>query len=452
MATPSQSRSRHDREGTGSKGVGAKEAMACMGRTWDIHSVTRAGRDIGLYRHHRLTWDPEGPLPYKWQGEGKPAHLAPSEIRKGGTKIMVTDRKEGFPRLTTARMESWCKKLEQNYRPALANGLSIRISNPEIACDYTLRNRAFDVELFVSFVQQINLTVEGRQVEVRYGVLRQPDDILSGCHYILGPRVIDDSLGINGLSIPLRCYIDVILDPEWKFFLSTNKERVRYRDEIDEAVATALKIWIEAQIKESINLKISIQLGNAAAPINQVLDMLNPSKTGQWKAKQREPNKKREEESPDPEGPNEAEVPRRIMGKRRRQAMKGEGEFGVDKIDKTSRCLTLVIKDEMLGNKLWRGAIINGIATIFINVDPVFQPGMMNTIMHHQEKITDIAAMAYADMVSQRAKDFDAAFAALRGKGYNIDESTDPLEIRRLLGNFLVAELARQVIPKRKVA
>src|SRR5215475_14033114 len=234
IVTPSISRSRFDLEGTGSKGIGAKEAMATFGRDWEIHSVTRKGRDIGQYRHHHIHWDPEGPLPFKYRERPMRASLAPTDIRAGGTKLIVKDRREGFPRLSAGRLEKWCTTLEQTYRPALSNkNLVIVVSNSDIGFSYRLRNTALDSGLFIEPPKKMDIVVESRDIAIRYGLLKKADDTLSGVHYIFGPKVVSDATGINGISLPLRCYVDVTLSSQWKLLLSTHKNRVRYRDEID---------------------------------------------------------------------------------------------------------------------------------------------------------------------------------------------------------------------------
>jgi hypothetical protein len=443
MVTPSFSRSRYDLKGTGSKGQGGKEAMATFGRTWEVHSVTRKGRDVAAFRHHKITWDPDGPLPFQYEDNPKAANLAPADIRKGGTRIVVTDRQEGFPRLTANRMEKWCQSLEKTYRPALKSGkLTVTMTNPDIAFRQQLRNPAFDHGKFVSPPDEFTIKVAERPITVRYGVLKEADDTLSGVHYILGPRVIDHAMAINGHSLPIRCYIDVVLDPTWKPLLSTNKDRVRYRDEIDDAVLEKLKSWLEAQQKAAASFQIQIQLGKAAAPINKVIAMLNQEKEGKWQAK---PNEKRSNVERKPRKPTITTTEPQTYSGRRRQAIVGEG-FGVKKIDRTDRCLDLKVIGDDLGRHLYRPTIIpsQGVAEIRININSESQPGMEETIQNRRDEITNIIAWAYADTASLDPESFVSLFDALRSRGYDIDESTKPQDIRNMVGNFFVAELAKQ--------
>jgi Histidine kinase-, DNA gyrase B-, and HSP90-like ATPase len=452
LVTPSQSRSRYDLEGTGSKGVGAKEAMATFGRTWEIHSVTRAGQDVGQYRHHQIAWDLNGPLPFKFAGEGKPANIAPALIRGGGTKLIVKDRKEGFPRLTMRRMEDWCRNLERTYRPALHAGkLIINIANSEIGFNYRLRNTAFDKQKFTKWpLDEFELQLEGKRIKVRYGVLHKVDDVLSGVHYVFGPRVMTTMQGINSVSVPLTCFVDVTLAPEWKLLLSTNKERVRYRDEIDDLLLAHLKSWIEQQEKEVVSYKLQIELGKAEAPINTILSMLNTTKTGNWQAKPIKRKNQQKKKSEKKEA-REVIVEPHEHTTRRRQAIPGY-DFGVSKIDKASHCMKIEIKPSDLGFRLYNPQIINGVAIINININPTHHPEMFEQIMREGWKVTSLAAWAYADAASLKPSEFTRVFDALAQQGYPIDESTPAHEIRNMVGNFLVAELNKQVTSKRKVA
>ena len=449
MVTPGISRSRYDDTGTGSKGYGLKEAAACFGRTWEVHTVTRAGtRDIGKYRHHKITWDPEGPLPFKYDGEGKPAETAPRELRMGGTKLVVTDRKEGFPRLTLSRMESWCKTLEKSYRPAL-DRLTITLRNPEIGFKYKLRNTALDANKFIDNVREQSLRIAGRTVIIRFGVLKDADEVLSGCHYICGPRVLEDSFRINGLSLPLRCFVDVILPlKDWKLLLSTNKERVRYRDDIDDAITAALKDWIEQQDKQVMSYEIRVQLGRAASPVHKVIAMLNEDKQGNWETKQREKKKTTLPKDKDKDKDVDAPVKPRQFHTRRKQATPGAG-FGVKKDDRTHRCLSLDVRadDIGLGTRLYRASIVasESVAIIWINTNPNYHPDMKT--LFQRGYVTQIIALAYADAASLEPTTFGPLFLSIKARDSRyemLDESTPPDQIRSMVGNFFLTELAKQ--------
>src|SRR4029453_16998748 len=136
--------------------------------------------------HYVLAWDENGDLPLQYEGPALLKHAAPKEIINGGTKIMVTGRRDGFP---TIRLDKLCSSLERRYRPCLNSGIKITVRNPEINHAQQLQNPALDANFFAGEIKELEGKAAGRPFTVRYGPLKEDHRILSGCHYIFGPRV-----------------------------------------------------------------------------------------------------------------------------------------------------------------------------------------------------------------------------------------------------------------------
>jgi hypothetical protein len=439
LATPSASISRHKKGKTiGSKGAGAKQAMATFGRVWDIHTVPLGHH---CYHHYKVKWDENGPLPEQYDSRSRqPTHNAPANIRAGGTMITVTERQDGVPDI---RIDSLARELETNYRPALSGtSLAINLSNPEKNERKRLSNSALDLSKFIDPPSEIHDKIGGREFSVRYGSLKASDSILSGCHFIFGPRVIQTVGEIADLSLPSGCYIDVSLGEKWKTLLSTNKSRFRHRDELNAKLKDLLQDWIAAQATQAKIFRMNLLSGKAVAPINETILFLNKMLDGEYGQK---PNQKKDAPSPIPKPPTPK--PDRIKFKRHAKAHLG-GDFGLRKVD-SKQCLRLRIEpDVKLAEKLYRVSFIPGEIVVYINVGEKQRTisDLYNRNKNVEDQIRQIGIMAYAHIAAENKTDlkFLPLWAALQKLGYELDENSDRSDIVSMVANFFIDDLYDQ--------
>lgn len=436
IATPSLSASRHKQSAIGSRAAGGKQAMAFFGRVWDIHTVVR-GRN--RYHHYKVSWDENGPAPDQYSGRGQPSHDAPAEIRHGGTKIIVTQRQDGFP---VVRMESICRQLEIRYRPCLSSGqLSIAVFNPETQSGRQLKNAAFDHSLFVGPIIEAESATGPRPFMIRYGALKEHHPVLSGCHIIFGPRVIKTMLSIGRLSLPAGCYVDVILSDNWKKALSTNKTRIgRYSDELFAELERMLATWIEAQKKQAQTYKLQLLAGQLSHNLSERLSYLsNRSDVGTH-----QPLKKLDKIKTESNEHEQIEVqPRQIKPHRPRdkRAEKG-GKFSGWQETSRRNCTELKVEfDEKLNRLLFSARYIEkeSHVEVRLNVGPhqrliaaYSEQGKAN------EELFSVAAMAFSLYVARNRSSFLSLFEGMRARGYEIYETDEETAVSSMVANCLI--------------
>lgn len=433
IATPSMSRSRNKRSAIGSKAIGAKQACAKFGRTWDIQTVLKGKNQ---YRRYQVAWDESGPLPDQYDGSPMPARSAPSEIRNGGTKVTVTGRRDGFP---SVRLEATCKSLESTYRPALSSGkFRVTVQNPEVNFTYQLQDQATDERLFAGAVLSAEGEAAGRKFAVRYGALKEHHKVLSYCHVIYGPRVIQTVNSIGRQTLPAGCYIDVTLSSDWKDSLSTNKTSVaRYRDDLMRALETMLTEWIQKQKEEAAAFRMQVVSGAVSDLLNEAIDYLDEG-AGEH---QQKPAEERvgtidtdddEDDGSDPSDKKRNQV-------RRKRAVVGGNVASIR--DRSRRSAKLIIRsDPTLAQLLYRVAYVSGGDNIEIALNT--GPHQREIVEYfNQSKLNDlykVAVLAFAQHVAENKMQFSGIFKSLRRHGYEIDPSDQPYEIVARVSNFLI--------------
>ncbi|HYK54153.1 MAG TPA: ATP-binding protein [Candidatus Eremiobacteraceae bacterium] len=431
--TPSMSKSRFKKGAIGSKAIGAKQACATFGRTWEVQTVVRGHNE---YRRHKITWHEDGPLPSQYEGPALPANRAPLDIRHGGTRITVTNRQDGFPSL---RLERLCDVLEERYRPCLNSGeLKIIVRNPETGFDRRLKNAAYEKHLFASPIRELEGVAANRAFKVRFGTLKEYHRALSYCHYVFGPRVLMTDQRLGQFALPAGCYIDVILSDDWKSTLSTNKNRIdRYFDSLVAALDSMLADWITEQRKEAAEFKINLMCGQLSDVMNTSIALLDDGVEGESKA-EREARSKRGERVEEPPR-DEIITVKRERRKRRPPAGPG-GQLGTVPVPHRKTARLKIDADPRLGHNLFGGTFSTSGDEVVIR---------LNTGPHQREiaeyfrrgKIDDlhaIAVVAFGVLVGQNPKQFTRLFAGLRKRGYQIDESDHHTDITTMVSNFML--------------
>lgn len=431
IATPSMSRSRNKRDAIGSKAIGAKQACAKFGRTWDIQTVLKGHNQ---YRRYQVSWDENGPLPDQYDGTPMPKREAPQEIKNGGTKITVTGRRDGFPGV---RLEATCRALEATYRPALASGkYRVTVQNPEIGFIHQLQDQSYDERLFAGPVMQAEGDVDGRKFAVRYGSLKEHHKVLSYCHLIYGPRVIQTVNVVGKHTLPSGCYVDVTLSADWKDTLSTNKTSVaRYRDELMKALEGILADWIAKQKAEAAAFRIQVVSGVVSDMLNEAINFLDD---GSGTSQQKPPEDYVAEDADGGEGDDPDRSKRKTSTRRKRSVPGGNLASITDRTKRSARLK--IIGDDKLGQRLYAVAHRSGGDDIEI---------ALNTGPHQREiaeyfnqsKYHDLYKMAviiFSQHVSENKGQFGGVFKSLRKHGYEIDQSDEASEIVARVSNFLI--------------
>jgi hypothetical protein len=432
IATPSMSHSRHNKRAIGSKAIGAKQALATFGRTWHIQTVAKG---TNQYRSYKLHWDENGPLPDQFDGPISPARDAPQEIRTHGTKIIVTDRQAGFPNI---RLDPICRTLEDTYRPALDSGkLKIIVRNPEDGYARQLKNEARDMKLFAEPVQQENGRAAGRSFVVCYGSLKETHRVLTGCHFIFGPRVIETTDSIGSLALPSQCYVDVTLGTDWKSLLSTNKTKIaRYTDELIHELETILTEWVARQKEQAAAYKMELISGAVAALMNESLAILDKKQTGEFRNKPREIRDGPLPPRPVPGPPNPDPTTRRP------RALFG-GDYGVIRERTQGTAILKIEPDKTMGRKLFRTQYLSETneIVVFLNHGPYQREVKEYFDRGKIDDLYKIAVLAFAHHVSINKSRFARVFSQLRERGYDIDETDNDSDIVSKISNFLVDAL-----------
>ena len=451
IGTPSKSTSRHVRSAIGSKGIGANQACATFGRTWDIQTVSRRHR---VYHHYKMAWKENGPLPDQYQGAGQPTHDAPRAIRQGGTKITVTGRRDGSPYV---RLDAICSQLEEIYRPYLHSGdIKITLHNPEILFKRQLRDIAYDHRLFAAPINEIQGTAAGHAFTVRYGALKEYNRVLSGCHLIFGPRVVK-TLGVIGkYNLPSACYVDVIMSSDWKHTLSTNKNNLaRYEDELMQALERLLGDWILKLKQESVSFKMNLLFGRVAATINRALLFLQEGQPGEYQ-KQEAPPVKTEIEgddvSDDDDGIGLVEKPKR---ERRKRARPG-GLQGAVREEQRRTTVINVVPDELLGHNLFGVSYADRTGEIEVKINVGKHQRLVAEFVKNERAvdIQNIAIIAFATYVAENRNKFAELFRRLKQLGYeDVDLGSYSSAVITQISNFLIdAAYDDRTFMKRKAA
>lgn len=437
IATPSMSHSRFKKTAIGSKAIGAKQAMATFGRKWDIGTVPK-GKNI--YHHYVLEWDENGKLPLQYEGYGVPKHSAPAEIRNGGTKITVTGRRDGFPSL---RLDKLCRSLEDRYRPYLNSGVKIVVRNPEVRHNYELRNPADDPNLFSSPINELEGKISKRSFAVRYGALKEDHRILSGCHFIYGPRVIVSESRINKSVLPSACYVDVKLGDEWKTCLATNKDDIiRYKDDLLEVLEQMLGDWIAEQREAASVYKLQVLSGIVSDMLNESLAFLDKSTEGDYQSKRKIKRPGIEETSIKPD--DEITIVR-SRKKRRTKAMEG-GKFSSEK-ETLRRCAKLkIVPDKLLGPHLFKATFSpnSNEVTIRLNIGDKQREIAEYYKQNRRDELYKIGVLAFGILVATNPAQYVSLFAGLRANGYNVDASDHQSDIISMVSNFMLDALFGQ--------
>ncbi len=439
MAQPYRSESKKVASAIGLRGVGGTRGMATFGRTQLIQTVTRAKK---LYHRYRVVWNPDGGLPAPYDGHGESAKNAPAEIRNGGTKITVTGRQGGL----TYNLDRICRELQKAYRPALSSGLSVAVTGPEENFGRQLRNPAFDSNKFEDPIKLLNGVADGKTFNVRYGVLKNEDAVLRGCHVIFGPRVMFTKTSIGKLSLPPSCYIDVILGSDWKQALSSRKNQIRYDEALDSALEKLLKDWLGKLREDAASIRLDLILGAATANINTKLAFLDKLIKGEFGAKPRklaDPGERIKRPRPEPD-------PDRIVHQRQTRAYPG-GKYSA--VQDEPSCLRIDLRVNMqLGNQLYSITYTPsaGVVTVYINCgvgQTFFEKALTNDgkswTERGQVEAERVGFFAYAEAAADSGMRKESAplFAALRKLGYEIDETAPAKDIMRMVMNFFYDQL-----------
>ena len=442
MAQPYRSESKKVATAIGLRGVGGTRAMATFGRCQVIQTVTRNKK---VYHRYKVVWNPNGGLPAPYEGAGESANTAPAEIRNGGTKITVTGRQGGL----TYNLDRICRELQKAYRPALGAGLSVTVTGPEQKFGRQLRNPALDASKFEEPIKILTGVATGKKFEVRFGVLKNDDAILRGCHVIFGPRVMFTKTSIGKISLPPSCYVDVILSPDWKQTLNSRKNQIRYNDALDDELEYLLKDWLSKLREDAATIHLDLILGVATANINSKLAFLDKQNKGEFGPKPRkvvaDPGEKIKRPRPEPD-------PDRIVHPRRARAYPN-GKYGA--VQDEPSCLKIDLSaDPKLGNQLYSITYTPsaGLVTVYINSgagQSFFEKARTNDnkswTERGQAEAERVGFFAYAEAAADpnMRKESAPLFAALRKLGYDIDETAPAFDIKRMVMNFFYDQLGR---------
>ena len=210
--------SRDDPNATGVKGIGAKQGYAAFGRKWLIETVCG-----NVFHRYPVEWKPGQKAPGIYTGRGESARNAPREIKSGGTKITVTQRRDG---LEIPKMSLLRRQLEKIYRPSLERGVVITLHDGINGTRETVIKRDYSNRL-AEPVKVKTGVVAGRPFKVKYAALKEQDDVLYGMHLVGVNRVFNSTAARRqGLALDLL-YRRV----DWwrmKDTFSTNKTRIRF--------------------------------------------------------------------------------------------------------------------------------------------------------------------------------------------------------------------------------
>jgi len=245
MARLGGSDSKGNTHDIGQYGIGSKEGALSFGNCVLVESVNK-----GQYSAFKIDWgviEKSG----EWVFDApviKPAELAPSYLRDGGTAITITKLHRGRskPLLSTLSDE-----LGLLFNGAIQRGKTVRFLS--LTSGALLTQNIIDSnigQVVPPASSKINMadeelgtfSIDGKPAAYKVGVIDKYSSRYSGIHISFDQRTIEVVRSLNGQPLPRTLVGFVSLGAAWKDSLSANKTKL-----VDSREEFEVKLWSELQ-------------------------------------------------------------------------------------------------------------------------------------------------------------------------------------------------------------